>query len=376
MKETKLYQKHLEEGAKFGEFGGYKMPLWYQSAKDEHLSVINRAGIFDTGHMSLIALSGNDAFSILNRTFTRELKSAKEGHALYGYFLRDDATLIDDAIIYVINKDSFYIVINAGMNTEILNHLKNQKYKDYIILDYTDQVGKIDIQGPNSLKIVQDVFGEKIFDDFSYFTFKGSLTQGDITFKDEPVIISRSGYTGEFGFEIFIDNNFTCDLWNELLKCGKEIGIIPCGLAARDSLRVGANLPLSHQDIGNWPINNTPWNFAISFNKVDFIGKSNLDLNSYTYAYTGFDVRKLRNPQDGLVYLKDKKIGRVLTCITEPSLGEKGLSAGFIWVNRKLEYGEILYLRDGQREIRINTVRELRSNKTARKSIKDIRSLM
>lgn len=373
MKETKLYQKHLEHGAKFGEFGGYKMPLWYQSAKEEHLSVIKRVGIFDTGHMSLIALSGNDAFSILNRTFTRELKNVKAGHALYGYFLRDDATLIDDAIIYVIGKDSFYIVINAGMNIQILNHLKKQNYKDYIAVDYTDKLGKIDIQGPDSLKIIQNIFGERIFNDFPYFTFKGSLSQGDITFKDVPVLISRSGYTGEFGFEIFIDNSFAVDLWETLLKYDE---ISPCGLAARDSLRVGANLPLSHQDIGNWPVNNTPWNFAINFDKDEFIGKGNLDLNTFTYAYTGFDVRKLRNPQDGLVYLNDEEIGRVLTCVTEPSLGEKGLSAGFIWVDRKLEYGTILYLRDGQREIRINIVKELRNNKTARKSIKDIRSLM
>lgn len=375
MKETVLYNRHLDAGAKFGDFGGYKMPLWFGSSKKEHLNVLNSVGLFDTSHMSLIAITGNSAYSLLNKAFTRDLKTVKPGRAVYGFFLNTDGTLIDDALIYVNSKDSFFIVVNAGMNNEVINHLNKLKYQEYKVVDYTDQLGKIDIQGPRSLELMEMVFCSSLFDKFPYFSYKGSLLQGDVAFNDEPVIISRSGYTGEFGFEIFINRDFAGDLWDTLMDKGQDLGISPCGLAARDSLRVGANLPLSHQDIGNWPINNTPWDFAISPDKDDYIGKKALDNSSYTYAYKGFDVRKLRAPDKGKVFLDKEEVGRVLTCITEPSLGDKGLCAGFIWADRDLPIGTDLCLSDDSREIKVQTTMELRKNRTARKSIDYIRSL-
>lgn len=375
MKETTLFNRHKDLGANFGEFGGYRMPLWYNSVKQEHLNVLKRVGLFDTSHMALFSISGNDAFSLLNRAFTRELNDIKKGRSVYGLFLNKNGHLIDDALIYIVSKDSFFIVVNAGMSEQVIKHLNSLGYKDYKIVNYVDQLGKIDIQGPKSLELLERLFGKELFDDFPYFSFKGSFLEGNIRFDGEPILISRSGYTGEFGFELFINNNYTGELWDTLLKQGEDIEVIPCGLAARDSLRVGANLPLSHQDIGDWPFNNTPWDFAISKNKKDFIGNNNLDHSSFTYPYVGFDVRKLREPAKGKVLYKDIEIGRVLSCITEPSLGDKGLVSGFILVNKKLDLSTLINLSDGKRDIKVKVVDKIRCNKTARKSISYIRSL-
>ena len=179
------------------------------------------------------------------------------------------------------------------------------------------------------------------------------------------------------------------DLWKQLLEAGEEYNIIPCGLAARDSLRVGAGLPLSHQDIGDWVFANNPWSFAVSETV-----STNIESNKeHTYAYVGFDVRKLHGGT-GTVQLDNKNIGEVLSCVSEVALtridGEiisiasdsvprdhkvKGLVAGFFKVNKELSYGQIVNLSDGKRTLKVEVVQNIRPNRTARKAIKNMRSL-
>lgn len=378
MKHTALYHIHKELGASFSEFAGYDMPLWYKSAKDEHLNVINHIGIFDTSHMSMFSIVGVDSESLLNSAFSRDISGLKSGRLIYGLFLNSLNFVIDDAILYKRADNNFMVVVNAGMSGLVITHLHGFRFTNYKIRDFSDKLGKIDIQGPKSLALMEKIYGKELFDKFPYFSFKGD-------FNGDSVLISRSGYTGEFGFELYLDRDRAPDLWDRLLLEGEEFNITPCGLAARDSLRVGACLPLSHQDIGNWEFCNTPWDFAIT---EPIVSES-----SYTYAYVGYDVRKLHGGKGDVLY-NGIVVGEVLSCITEASLTRehnkiicinsaelseksvvKGLVAGFIKTNRFFDSGSKLTLSDGKRELTIEVVENIRPNRTARKAINSIRSI-
>lgn len=378
MKETVLFQMHKDLGANLAEFGGYNMPLWYKSAKDEHINVIRNVGIFDTSHMALFTLKGENVMNLLNRAFSRGITDLKIGRAVYGIFRTEHNHVIDDAVLYKRDDSSYFIVVNAGMSEIVIDHLTSFNFKNINVTNYMDKLGKIDIQGPKSLMLMERLFGSELFDKFPYFSFKGFFLDGDI-------LISRSGYTGEFGFELYVEKDRAVELWNKILETGGDLDIKPCGLASRDSLRVGAGLPLSHQDIGEWEFVNTPWDFAVSENTI-----SNTE---YTYAYVGFDVRKLHDGT-GDVKINNEVIGSVLSCVTEVSIIRvdseilsisskqfpvgtkvKGLVAGFLKVNRKLDIKNIVILSDSKRELKVEIVDNIRPDRTARKAIKNIRSL-
>ncbi len=373
-KRTVLYNRHKEQGATFSDFGGYTMPLWYNSAVKEHISVLKNAGLFDTSHMSIITIHGSDSHKLINRTFSRDITKYKNNRAVYGLFLNTDNTVIDDAIVYKIDDETVLIVVNAGMSSPVIKFIESQNVYGAIVSDKTELLGKVDIQGPYSLRIMETLYGKEMCNNFPFFSFKG-------TFDD--VLISRSGYTGEFGFEIIADMEKIPKIWDSLLEIGREYQITPCGLAARDSLRVGANLPLSHQDIGAWEFGNTPWDFALDREP----GLKGV----YTYPFVGYDLRKLHSNSGDVIY-NNKSIGRVLSCVTEVSLTRvdnkilsvtspdlpedtkvKGLVSGFLQVNRKLDYGENVILSDFKRELKVEIVKDIRPNRTAKKSIEYIR---
>ncbi|MBN2617080.1 MAG: hypothetical protein JXR64_02070 [Spirochaetales bacterium] len=376
MNRTPLYEKHLNKGAMFSVFGGYDMPLWYHSAKDEHINVINNVGIFDTSHMSVLSLTGENSERLLNSSFSRNITNLSPRKEIYGLFLTPDYFVIDDAVIYKFSHNEFIIVVNAGMGEIIIDHLKSFNFSNVTIFNHTNTICKIDVQGPKSLFLMEKIFGKALFADFPYYTFKGSFTNNDY-------LISRSGYTGELGFEIYCKNDLGTKLWDELLIQGEVFNIMSCGLASRDSLRVGANLPLSHQDFGNWKFCNTPWDFCVD---TPIISNT-----SYTYSYLGYDVRKLKN--SGVVYYNSEEIGRVLSCVSEVSLTRvgneiisvksknssdikiKGLAAGFIIINRKMTSGDRVIISDGSRDLEVEIVESIRPERTARYSLKRIRSM-
>ncbi len=412
MKITPLHDWHRRQGANMAEFGGYEMPLWYSSAKDEHLSVLTRAGVFDTSHMAVVALRGADAFTLLQRCFSRDLRSCigplnhpmRPGRCVYGVFLTEEGHVVDDAIIDQIDATRYLCVVNAGMGDGITRHLSRYAQDlDVEILDLTDKIGKMDIQGPLSAKILKKVLKnpEKAFENMSYFTFKGGLPgfegpaspvllNGGI-----PILLSRTGYTGEFGFEIFTEAAHIVEVWERILEAGEAAGLIPCGLAARDSLRTGAVLPLSHQDIGHWPFLRNPWIFALPYNEShtgftkDFIGgRALLETKDadYTFPFIGRDLRKVTPGGNTEVRLAGQGvIGKVLTCVSDMGIGRvgeavysiaspnrpegftpRGLSCGFVRVKRKLEQGETLELRDARRTITVEVTHDIRPDRTAR----------
>lgn len=416
IKRTPLRQWHASHHANMADFGGYEMPLWYASVKDENLSVLTGAGIFDTSHMATVMVNGPGAYELLQLCHTKDLarcigpdkKPLYAGRCIYSAFLNESGEALDDAIIYQLEKNNYMVVVNAGMGKEIVGHLNRYKIKQNVeVIDLTDQVGKMDIQGIAAAKVMKKILvdPDSVFEKMPYFSFKGFFNASNafskkiLTADGTPILLSRTGYTGEFGFEIFVDPNKILKLWEMILEAGKEFDITPCGLAARDSLRVGAVLPLSHQDIGPWPFVNHPWSFALPYNKdhsgftKDFIGSKALENGSclqHTYAFVGNDLRKISAGDSAVVLnAKGETIGTVLTCVTDMGIGRhkeriysiaspdkpegfksKGLCCGFVRVTSKLVAGQIIEIMDNRRKLSVTVTNDIRPDRTARCPIK------
>lgn len=410
LKTTPLNRWHRNAGANMADFGGFDMPLWYDSGvKNEHLAVLNSAGMFDTSHMSCVRVQGKDAPALLDFCFTRQIGDLSSGRCIYGAFLDAQGHCIDDAIVYKFSDVSFMVCVNAGMGAKVSEHLTlHSEGKSLEIKDLSGQIGKLDVQGKNALKIVSGLIRDKetVFNKMSYFSFKGDISpdaaNGIYLVDGTPVILSRTGYTGEFGFEIFIAPDKVEKLWCDLLDAGSPYDLIPCGLGARDSLRAGACLPLSHQDIGDFPFINHPWEFALPF-KPDtreftkaFLGAKsliNLENQSLTYAFAGDSLRKVTAGDAGrVITAQGEDIGSILTCATDmgifwhenkivsintpnlpPDVKIKGLACGFVKVNQSLDMGTRLTLAEGKRKIGVRIVSDIRPDRTARLAIKNFK---
>ena len=413
-KQTPLFDWHTQHGANMVEFGDYLMPVWYASSKDEHMAVVTHAGLFDTSHMAVVRVHGPGSFDLLQWCFTRNLHACvgkdgapiSPGKCVYGAFLDEHGHAIDDSIVYKVADEEYAVVVNAGMGGVIAAHLDaNRKSLDVRLTDMTDRLGKIDIQGPASVRIMQKVLQapDRVFDKLTYFSFKGhfdpaSAFAGDARLLDgTPLLLSRSGYTGEVGFEIFVEREHTVRVWDLLMDAGKGLGLVACGLAARDSLRTGAVLPLSHQDIGHWPYVNHPWPFALPYNARGdgftkaFLGSGALERSAdapCTLTFVGNDLRKIDAHEAVVRDLGGTEIGTVLTCATDMAIGRhegkiysvaspgkpeglqiKGLCAGFIKVRSALPAGTVVELKDGKRSLRVVVETDVRPDRTARKAL-------
>jgi aminomethyltransferase len=329
------------------------------------------------------------------------------GRSVYGVFLDSNGHLIDDSVVFRLAEADFLVVVNAGMGAAIARHLAvNAAGREVGILDLTDRLGKIDVQGPQAARVLGRILKDPtaVFEKLSYFSFRGhfdpaSPLAGTVTLLDgTPILLSRTGYTGEFGFEVFIQAAHVLRVWEMLLTAGRDLGLTPCGLAARDSLRTGAVLPLSHQDIGAWPFANNPWLIALPYDAdrtgftKNFIGAEALRHPAdaeHTYPFVGGDPRKI-SVEDPAVVLdpEAQAIGKALTCTTDMGIGRlgeriysvaspdkpadfdpKGLSCGFVRVKRRLNPGDRIDIRDRRRSIRVTIVNDIRPDRTARRPI-------
>ncbi len=421
LERTLLYDWHVKHGANMAPFGEYEMPLWYPAgAREEHLSVITRAGLFDTSHMAVITAAGPETRDLLQLCFSKDLQSCvgkdkaplTPGKCIYGVFLNRMGEVLDDAIVYQCAVDQYMIVVNSGQGREILHHLEAHKDgRQADLIDLSGQIGKLDVQGPLSAKILKKLIKkpDQVFANTPYFSFKGYFDEtselaDQVRLSDQtPLLLSRTGYTGEFGFEIFVKPEYFKKTWELIIDSSKDMGLIPCGLAARDSLRTGAMLPLSHQDIGPWTFLNHPWPFALPYVEKSgfskkFIGSEALEKQSnhaaHTYAFLGFDLRKVTVCDDTAVIDQNGQcLGQVLTCVTDMAIGRHenrifsisspdkplgfkpgGLSCGFVKVNKPLDIGRIIRIKDKRREIPVMIVDHIRPDLTARNAIQKMLS--
>jgi len=393
------------------EFRGWEMPLWYPSgAVAEHRSVMTDAGLFDTSHMSVIEVNGPGAFDLLQKCFTRDLlgcvgrgkQPMRPGRSAFGAYLNEAGGVVDDTIVYQIDSQVYVSIVNAGMGGTIRAHLLGHAdYEQVEVIDLTGKVGKIDIQGPTSAKVLMRVLEDpvQVLQDMEYFAFKGHFDGKDphadtVLGDGTPVLLSRTGYTGEFGFEILVEPDRLLSTWNAIMDAGHDLGLTPCGLAARDSLRAGAVLPLSQQDMGPWPFVNHPWPYALPYNEDKsaftkrFVGDEALKKNEnaeYTYAMVGYDPRKVSTHDPAVVVDENgREIGVVLTCVADMAIGRqggaiysmvtpdrpedfkpKGLMCGFVKVKSTLSPGQVVQLKDKKRKIKAMIVKDVRPNRTA-----------
>ncbi len=404
LKNTLLREWHESQGAHMAAFGGYRMPLWYKSGPiREHRGVLKAAGLFDTSHMSMILIEGPDALALLQAALTKDLQACvgrgghlAPGRSTYGFLCREDGSLLDDAIVMMEARETYLLVVNAGMGPTVAAHLLALGGEmDVAVSDLTGKLCKMDLQGPASLRILAKVLapGRKLAAALPYFAFVGHydhLQEGVRTLGGHGVMLSRTGYTGEFGFELLVRPDAFVPLWESLLEAGEGEGLLACGLAARDSLRTGAMLPLSHQDLGDWPCRNHPWEFALPwkdgrFTKA-FLGDQALLAagdSPHTLAFLADGCRKVE--AHARVFLEGEDIGEVLTCATDmgmdriegrllslaspdapPDFEPRGLACGFVRVDRPLPPGSLLLLRDKRREMPVRVVRDLRPHRSAR----------
>ncbi|PZQ88100.1 MAG: glycine cleavage system aminomethyltransferase GcvT [Leifsonia xyli] len=232
---------HARGGASFTDFAGWQMPVRYSSDLAEHHAVREAAGLFDLSHMGEIVVLGPDAAAALDHALAGRLSAIEEGQAKYSLLLAEDGGIIDDLVVYRTGPDRFLVVANAGNRFVAAEALRERAAGfDCIVEDESDDVALVALQGPRAEEILREVAGFDIpqLDGLRYYR---AIT-GD--FRGHEVLVARTGYTGEDGFEFFLAPDAAPELWDALAETGAGAGLIPCGLAARDTLRLEAGMPL------------------------------------------------------------------------------------------------------------------------------------
>ncbi|MCH7559022.1 MAG: glycine cleavage system aminomethyltransferase GcvT [Planctomycetes bacterium] len=363
-KQTVLYDQNvgLTDKSHIVSFAGYLMPLWYSSITSEHTAAREAAGIFDCTHMGVLEISGVDAAEFIDQLTTNSITNLKVKHAQYSFILDASGGVLDDVIVYRKDRDKFFVVVNAANNTKIKNWinalLKNRSQKSEVRRQKSEVGGQIicplssvicslsydcmvdiALQGPKSLDVfsvlTQNKETQSKIADLRPFQFM----ETDI--KGIGCLISRTGYTGaKSGFELFVHPERASQLWETILQAGKPLGLLPCGLGSRDSLRIEAGLPLyGHELAGKFGISpfEAGYGWAVKLEKKFFIGKTAMERISREYD---MKVARIELPgtkgirpvrqNDGVLDKHGRSIGWVLSCAR---IGEKQIA--LVYVDRK-----------------------------------------
>lgn len=271
MKQTCLHDLHVELGAKMSPFAGFDMPIQYSGIIDEHNAVRNEAGVFDVSHMGEIFVYGPDAERFVNHIFTNDVRGLEPGKILYGMLLYPCGGVVDDLLVYKeFAPDSFLLVVNASNIEKDFEWIQSQKEGFEVSLDNaSERFGQIAVQGPMSEQIVVELLDIEDIRDLEFYTF---LDAEDAD--GNRVIVSRTGYTGEDGFEVYAAPELIREMWQALM----EAGVKPCGLGCRDTLRFEAGLPLYGDELSN-EISPVMAGLSIfcKLDKPEFIGKEALE---------------------------------------------------------------------------------------------------
>ncbi|NCO20006.1 MAG: glycine cleavage system aminomethyltransferase GcvT [Gammaproteobacteria bacterium] len=264
---TPLYQAHLDAGGRMVEFAGWILPIRYGSLVDEHHAVRRAAGVFDVSHMTVVDLQGPDVRAFLRRLLANDVDKIREhGQAIYGCMLDDTGGILDDLISYRLEDEFYRLVVNAATRESDLNWIRRQAAGHALDVTERDDLAMIAVQGPEAAGHLVELLKLPSLADLKPFR---SILHGDL-------FLARTGYTGEDGFEVVLSNTEAENLWQALLARG----VVPCGLGARDSLRLEAGLNLYSQDMdtGTTPLeSNLAWTVAFEPAGRDFIGRAALE---------------------------------------------------------------------------------------------------
>ncbi len=303
-KKTCLYDKHVALGALMSPFGGFIMPIQYSSIIDEHQAVRQQSGVFDVSHMGEVLISGKDAERYVNHLFTNDVVGMPVGKILYGMMCYEDGGVVDDLLVYKQSDDCFFLVINASnIDKDWLWIQQQADGYDVTLQNQSDQYGELAVQGPQAEQVMQQVL-DLPCQELTFYTFK---TIGD-------VIVSRTGYTGEDGFEIYASPAYVNVCWDKLMAAGVK----PCGLGCRDTLRFEVGLPLYGDELS---ADITPimagLGIFVKLDKPEFIGREAL-LRQKTEGpkrkLVGIELQDKAIPRHGYTVLKDgQPVGEVTT---------------------------------------------------------------
>ena len=338
---TQLYRIH-EQTAKLTDFAGFKMPLWYKGVIPEHLAVRNSVGIFDISHMGRVMATGVDAERFLNYVITNDVSKLSSNAAQYSVMCNESGGIMDDFVVYRFETERFMAVFNASNREKDYNwmaaHAKGFNVK---IEQVSDDVGMLAVQGPNAEKTLQKISAEDLSRIERFKCSPARLSNID-------VFLARTGYTGEDGFEVFVWNasltkpENALNLWNAIVAAGRPFGIEPCGLGARDTLRLEAGLCLYGSDIDE---NTTPLEAGLSFvvklQKDKFIGKETL-LKQKTEGIkrrrVGIQLLDQGIPRPGfeICSASGEKIGQLTSGTFSPLL-KYGIGMGYVPVDQAQE---------------------------------------
>ena len=271
-KRTPLYDRHVAAGGKIVPFGGYLLPVQYPTGViAEHMAVRTAAGLFDVSHMGELVFRGGDALAYLNKVLTNDFTNMYDGQVRYSPMCNEAGGCVDDLLVYKVREGHYLVVVNAANREKDAQWMAGQLFGDCAMEDISDGVAQMAIQGPRSREIMLRLVGEEALPK-KYYSFVR-----ETGVKGIPCLISRTGYTGEFGYELYCAPEQAPALWDLLLETGKDLGLVPCGLGARDTLRLEAAMPLyGHElDSGTTPLE-AGLDFAVKLDKEDFTGKAGI----------------------------------------------------------------------------------------------------
>ena len=303
-KRTCLYDKHVALGALISPFGGFDMPIQYSNITDEHQAVRQHCGVFDVSHMGEVLVSGKDAERYVNHIFTNNLEGLAVGKILYGMMCYEDGGVVDDLLVYKMADDRFFLVINAANIDKDWDWIQLQAEGFNVAIDnQSDHYGQLAVQGPEAERIMEETLNLPC-SELTFYTFK---TMGD-------VIVSRTGYTGEDGFEIYATPDYINQCWDKLMAAG----VTPCGLGCRDTLRFEVGLPLYGDELS---AEITPvmagLGMFVKLDKEEFVGRDALAKQKAEGAakkIVGIELQDKAIPRHGYTVMKDgQPIGTVTT---------------------------------------------------------------
>lgn len=332
LKKTPLNQIHKSLGAKMVEFGGWEMPVQYPAGTiEEHLRTRNFAGLFDVSHMGEFWIEGEDAAQFVNYLTTNDVNKISDFQAQYSVLTNDRGGAVDDLLVYRFNSKKFLLVVNAATTEKDWQWINSHKSSfDVSITNASQNFCQIAIQGPKAEEILQKLT-ENELSQIKYYHFVEGKVDGF------SAIISRTGYTGEDGFEIYAEAEKAETIWKKLLDAGNygmEQGILPCGLAARNTLRLEAAMSLYGHELSDsiTPLEaNLSW--ICKFDKGDFIGRKALleqKEKGLTRKIVGFEMTEKAIARDGYdVYVEDRKVGYVTSGSPAPFL-KKNIGLAFL----------------------------------------------
>jgi aminomethyltransferase len=331
---TALHAAHKALGARLVDFAGWEMPISYAGTVAEHLAVRGAAGAFDIGHMGRLRVRGPGATAYIESLVTRSVGDVPSGAARYALVCNERGTLLDDIFVYRYAEDDWLLIVNGANRVKIVAWMNQHRPMGITVEDRTLETGLIAIQGPRSRDVIERL-GIPLPTPFRLHTFIETVRNG------RPVLIARTGYTGEWGVEVMAEHAVVAALWDEALAQGKPVGLVPVGLGARDTLRLEMGYALYGHEIDE---TTTPLEagleWAVDFGKTDFIGKAALSAQrsrGLTRRLVGFELLDKGVPRQGHPILADgAPVGAVTSGNLSPSL-DKGVGMGYMDAARAVD---------------------------------------